>query len=133
MADRVDPAVHRVEPAKRDAVLDRVRSEAEAEQLRPRGDAVLASGERGDRLVDPTRRTFGAYIAPNVKLVRPTPLRAPRAYGRSKNPASARLPLDLRQTGDSVDARVDRPHRIPAYRRTPQRAGSSAAAVIRRA
>jgi hypothetical protein len=48
VADRVDPAVERVEPALRAAPVDRAVADAEREQLPPRDDAVLPCGELRD-------------------------------------------------------------------------------------
>jgi len=43
--NRVDTAKHRMEPSARDPVLDRLRVEAEFEQLGPRNHAVLPVGK----------------------------------------------------------------------------------------
>jgi hypothetical protein len=75
----IHAAVHPVKPTQRDAVLDRVRSEADVEKLRARQHSVLPAGDVGDRVVNRTRRTFGGYFAHNVRLVRHAPILATRA------------------------------------------------------
>jgi hypothetical protein len=50
--DRVDTAVHRVQLASMDAVVDLVARHARSKQLGTADDAVLALGELGDHRVD---------------------------------------------------------------------------------
>ena len=79
MPDGIDAAVQRMQPAQRESVLDRIRSEAEVEELCARDDAMLPSRNRRDRRLHTTRRTFGAHNALNVRLVRHARIVAIRA------------------------------------------------------
>src|SRR4051812_49872462 len=88
----------------------------EIEQLRARDHPVLPGGERRDRLLNATRRTFGVYDAPNVRLVRHPPRVALRALRISTQTqrfcadsvAELRAPPRHVLLELSVDARVDR-------------------------
>jgi hypothetical protein len=65
--------MHRLEPARGDAVLDAMPAEAEREQLAPLHDAVLGVRQRGDRAVDgafaghmPVKAPRGGSSPPSV-------------------------------------------------------------------
>jgi hypothetical protein len=66
MADRVHAPMDGVQAATLDAMVDRVGSDPELDELTPRHDAVLARGERRDRRVGATRLTLTAYFRHNV-------------------------------------------------------------------
>jgi hypothetical protein len=59
MADGVHPAVHDVQPPRRDSPIDGVLTESDPAQLCSRRDAVLRGGKRGDQQVD---GAFAAHI-----------------------------------------------------------------------
>jgi hypothetical protein len=79
VADRVDPAVHGVEPAALQPVTDRPATEPEVDELSPGDDAVLALGDRGDRDVHAANPTFGPFKGPKCSLGGHGPMVAPAA------------------------------------------------------
>jgi hypothetical protein len=58
----------RVQPSRRDPMVDRVRAEAERGELAPRDDTVLPAREGRDRPVDGSRGTLTATMAADVPL-----------------------------------------------------------------
>jgi hypothetical protein len=68
MTDRVHAAVDSVQATGPDAVVHRVRSQANVAHLPPRDDAVLRAGKLGDVRVT-ARWTFAAYVAAFVGRV----------------------------------------------------------------
>ena len=79
VADRVDPAVHGVEPAALQPVTDRPATEPEVDELSAGDDAVLGLGERGDRAVHAANATFGPFKGPKCSLAGHGPMVAPAA------------------------------------------------------
>jgi hypothetical protein len=70
VADGVDAAVERVEPAHGEAVLDCTPPEPELRQLPAGDDTVLPGGEGGDRRVGAARPTFTPYFVVKVERAR---------------------------------------------------------------
>jgi hypothetical protein len=76
----VHPTVKGVEPAGRDAVLDRRDGHARREELRPPDHPVLPLGEGAEHLVDGKRDGFGSYSDHKAsRLVHGADLRATNA------------------------------------------------------
>lgn len=66
MADRVHPAVQRVQTPTADPQLDRTLCEAELTQLAPADHAVLSLGEDRDRLVGAGWADLGLVVVPDA-------------------------------------------------------------------
>lgn len=69
MADGVDAAVHRVQPAALQPMTDGPAAEAEGGELSTAHDAVLAPGKRRDGGVGVPRRYFGPHIVLKCRRV----------------------------------------------------------------
>jgi hypothetical protein len=69
MADGVDAAVERVQPAGTHAAVDRMAAAVEFSQLAPRDDAVLVGGKHRDRRIQAKRVDFAANSAANSSRV----------------------------------------------------------------
>jgi hypothetical protein len=74
VSDSEDASVHRMQPAARKAVVDRVIAQAERPELPPGDNAVLRVGEAGDDRIGATRRTFTVHIPVNVRSVSHRPI-----------------------------------------------------------
>ena len=61
-ADRVDPAVHRMQPLSLHAVAYRAATEAERDQLSMRHDSVLPVGKLREEGVRRARSHFDSYV-----------------------------------------------------------------------
>jgi hypothetical protein len=68
MADGEDAAMDRDQPAAAETPIDRATTHAERGELRAGHDPMLTGGQRADRRVRRTRRTFTIHISANVRL-----------------------------------------------------------------
>ncbi len=97
MTDGEHAAVHAMQQARADAVLDCTAAEAGIEELAPTDDAVLARGERGDACVRTERvglfihhmyKSTGARSSPPCRPIRPELCRfVHAAHEQTDNPA----------------------------------------------
>jgi hypothetical protein len=68
MTDRVNAAMHSMEPTAFQSVVDGARTHPERRDLPARNDAVLALRDRGDPFVDPARPKFAPHDGSNFGL-----------------------------------------------------------------
>jgi hypothetical protein len=69
MADRVDTAKHRIQPAQREPMPDGPVTQAYCPELSACDDSMLSSRQCGDPALNPLRLSFGLYFGLNLRHV----------------------------------------------------------------